>query len=91
MTAIIVLLVITVVLVGVCAPIVIWYVRRNLQEKKNYERALKTVPLLIHLPPASDDIESNGRDTRDIVDETISKAQIIYKHYCQYHAQRFQK
>ena len=36
------------------------------------------VPMLIHLPPPSDDIESNGRDVRDVVDETISKAQIIY-------------
>src|SRR5260221_3179660 len=78
MTAIIVLLVITLTLAGISAPVVIWYIRRNLQEKKNYERALKTVPLLIHLPPASDDIEANGRDTRDIVDENTSKAQIIY-------------
>lgn len=36
------------------------------------------VPLLIHLPPASEDTESNGRDVRDLVDENISKAQIIY-------------
>ncbi len=63
---------------GLAAPVVAWYVRRSLQEKKNYERSLKTVPLLIHLPPASDDIQSNGRDVRDIVDENISKAQTIY-------------
>ncbi|HSX06096.1 MAG TPA: ATP-binding protein [Candidatus Saccharimonadia bacterium] len=43
-----------------------------------YERAIEMVPVLIHLPPASDDTESNGRDIRDIVDENISKAQIIY-------------
>ena len=42
------------------------------------ERGLEMVPLLIHLPPSSDDIESNGRDIRDITDESISKAQIIY-------------
>lgn len=36
------------------------------------------VPLLIHLPPASEDTELNGRDVRDLVDENISKAQIIY-------------
>lgn len=36
------------------------------------------VPLLIHLPPISDDIEGNGRDNRDIVDENISKALTIY-------------
>ena len=66
------------ILAGLSAPVVIWYVRKSLQERKNYERALKTVPLLIHLPPASDDIAANGRDTRDIVDENISKAQVIY-------------
>src|SRR6185369_3281212 len=36
------------------------------------------VPVLIHLPPASEDTEANGRDVRDLVDENISKAQIIY-------------
>src|SRR5579884_1214331 len=55
-----------------------WYWRRRIHERKNYERALKLVPLLIHLPPVSDDIEGSGRDVRDIVDENISKAQIIY-------------
>ena len=36
------------------------------------------VPLFIHLPPPSEDIEGNGRDTRDVVEETISRAQTIY-------------
>lgn len=49
-----------------------------MQESKNYERGLEMVPLLIHLPPASDDTEANGRDVRDVVDENISKAQVIY-------------
>ncbi len=48
------------------------------QKKMKYERGLSMVPLLIHLPPASEDTEVNGRDVRDIVDENISKAQIIY-------------
>jgi len=43
-----------------------------------YERGLEMVCLLIHLPPASEDIEGNGRDTRDVTEESISKAQIIY-------------
>ena len=34
--------------------------RRTLREAKNYERGLKMVPLLIHLPPSSDDLENNG-------------------------------
>jgi hypothetical protein len=36
------------------------------------------VPLFIHLPPPSEDIEGTGRDTRDVVEETISRAQTIY-------------
>lgn len=36
------------------------------------------VPLLIHIPPMSDDTESGSRDVRDVTDETISKAQILY-------------
>ena len=36
------------------------------------------IPLLIHLPPPSEDIQTNGRDTRDVLEENISRAQIIY-------------
>lgn len=57
---------------------VYWQYRKVLREAKNYERGLKMVPLLIHLPPSSDDIEVNGRDTRDVTEETISQAQIMY-------------
>ncbi len=53
-------------------------IQQNIQEKLKYERGLEMVPLLIHLPPVSDDIQAGGRDARDIVDESISKAQIIY-------------
>lgn len=55
-----------------------WYYRKILREAKNYERGLKMVPLLIHLPPVSDDVDVGGRDVRDITDETISKAQVLY-------------
>jgi hypothetical protein len=55
-----------------------WRTQKLLREAKNYERGLKMVPLLIHLPPISDDVESKGRDNRDIVDENISKAQVLY-------------
>lgn len=55
-----------------------WRTRKLLREAKNYERGLKMVPLLIHLPPVSDDVEANGRDARDIADENISKAQVLY-------------
>jgi len=54
------------------------YVRKMFREQKNYERGLKMVPLLIHLPPPSDDTEIGGRDARDVVDENISRAQVLY-------------
>lgn len=52
--------------------------RKTLREAKNYERGLKMVPMLIHLPPSSDDIESNGRDERDLNEEILSQAQVMY-------------
>jgi len=52
--------------------------RRTLREAKNYERGLKMVPLLIHLPPSSDDIEGGGRDERDLTEEVLSQAQVMY-------------
>lgn len=55
-----------------------FYARKIWREQKNYERGLKMVPLLIHLPPPSDDVDGGSRDVRDVTDETISKAQIIY-------------
>ncbi len=54
------------------------YIRKLFREQKNYERGLKMVPVLIHLPPPSDDTDVNGRDVRDIVDENISRAQVLY-------------
>ena len=63
--------------IGVAAFLYMQY-RNTLREAKNFERGLKMVPLLIHLPPSSDDIDSNGRDERDITEETISEAQVMY-------------
>lgn len=52
--------------------------QRSLREAKNYERGLKMVPMIIHLPPPSEDIEANGRDQRDITEEVLSEAQVMY-------------
>ncbi len=52
--------------------------RNILREAKNYERGLKMVPLMIYLPPSSDDIELGSRDNRDVSEEAISQAQIMY-------------
>ena len=48
------------------------------RDAKNAERSLEMQALLIHLPPSTDDITAQGRDERDIIDETISEAQVIY-------------
>ena len=52
--------------------------RKVLREAKNYERGLKMVPMLIHLPPSSDDIDVGARDARDVAEEAISQAQVMY-------------
>ena len=50
----------------------------KMRKAKKYERGLKMVPLQIHLPPTTDDIEGGGRDKRDIATEAVSKAQVMY-------------
>lgn len=55
-----------------------WQYQKALREAKNYERGLKMVPLLIHLPPSSDDTQVGARDVRDVTEETISQSQILY-------------
>lgn len=62
----------------IVAPIIYLHSRKLLREQKNFERGLKMVPLLIHLPPPSDDTDSGNRDIRDVTDENISKAQTLY-------------
>ena len=52
--------------------------KKTLREAKNYERGLKMVPMFIHLPPSSDDIEKGGRDERDLTEEVLSEAQVMY-------------
>ena len=76
-SAIIVVIIATLV-VGTLIGVAWWRVRGILRESKNYERGLKMVPLLIHLPPQSDDIQGGGRDQRDINDEVLSQAQVMY-------------
>lgn len=65
-------------LIILAAPLVFIQVRKVFREQKNFERGLKMVPLIIHLPPLSDDIDVGGRDVRDITEENISKAQVMY-------------
>jgi len=57
---------------------IFFHARKLYREQKNFERGLKMVPMLIHLPPRSSDTEVGSRDARDVLDETISKAETLY-------------
>lgn len=71
-------IVILLVLAAATGIVLYFQSRKLLREQKNFERGLKMVPLLIHLPPISEDTEESGRDVRDVIDENISKAQVLY-------------
>jgi len=73
-----ILFVILLAAAAVLGPVLYTKLRNTKQEDIEYERGIEMVPVLIHLPPMSEDTEANGRDIRDIVDENISKAQLIY-------------
>ncbi|MDO4774031.1 MAG: TraM recognition domain-containing protein [Candidatus Saccharibacteria bacterium] len=66
------------VILATGGTIVFFQYRKMIREAKNYERGLKMVPLLIHLPPASDDIDNGSRDQRDLTEEILSQAQVMY-------------
>lgn len=76
-------LLITILSVGGVAAVVGFLVfmqyQRTVREAKNYERGLKMIPLRIHLPPSSTDIAvGSGRDERDVTEEVLSQAQVMY-------------
>lgn len=66
------------VLAAAAGVVIFYQYRKMLREAKNYERGLKMVPLLIHLPPTSEDIDAGGRDERDVTEEVLSQAQVMY-------------
>jgi plasmid stability protein len=74
--------VITVLVILFAGAIIGWFVfaqyRRTLRDAKNYERGLKMVPMHIHIPPSGEDTEANGRDERDVTEEILSEAQVMY-------------
>lgn len=66
------------VIASVAAVLTYTLYQNTLREAKNYERGLKMVPMLIHLPPTSEDIDRGGRDEREVTDELLSQAQVMY-------------
>ena len=79
MTAQGVVTIVVVAVVVIVAAIVAWKLFINAQRvRKNYARSLKLVPMLIHLPPTTDDVQVGSRDERDVIGEQISEAQMMY-------------
>ena len=66
------------ILALIAGSVVFLQYRKTLREAKNYERGLKMVPMIIHLPPTSDDLDTGGRDERDVTEEILSQAQVMY-------------
>ena len=67
------------ILVVVIILVLAWKIFASAKrDQKNNVRALKMVPMLIHLPPSTDDIQGGGRDERDVIDEQLSEAQVMY-------------
>ena len=51
---------------------------KRARDVKEAERGLKMIAMLIHLPPETSDIQGGGRDERDVINEVISQAQVMY-------------
>ena len=51
---------------------------KKMRQVKEAERGLKMIAMLIHLPPTTSDIQAGGRDERDVVNEAVSQAQVMY-------------
>lgn len=74
-----ILLGVVIITITLIVTVIIWKViSSKIRSRKNYERGLKMIPMLIHLPPSTDDIEVGGRDERDVSNEAISEAQVMY-------------
>ena len=69
--------IVALILLGV--GVFIWSKKLNTQRKEvSTKRGLSMVPMMIHLPPSTEDIQAGGRDERDVTNETISQAQVMY-------------
>ncbi len=75
-------IIITVLIIVILLIVVLVFIfnqyQKTIREAKNYERGLKMVPIYIHIPPSGEDLEVNGRDERDVNEEILSRAQVMY-------------
>ena len=68
---------------GLCVSFLLAFVvfvilRHRNRSKEDLKRGLSMVTMRIHLPPMSEDVESKTRDGRDVVEENIAKATVLY-------------
>ena len=75
---VVIAIIVAVVIVLLTAMILVLTRITSLRKRKKYERGLKMVPLLISLPPSTDDIQQGTRDERDLTGEIVSQAQVMY-------------
>jgi len=69
-----------VLLVAIAAGLFLWSKKKMLKvDEKNIERGLKLVPFRMHLPPATDDVDAEGRDARQVAEQEISEAEKMYQ------------
>ena len=79
MNGVVLLVVLFTVFAVILAFIAFLAYRRVLRRAKGIERGLKMVPMLIHLPPPSADVENTGtRSETDIIRTRINEAQVLY-------------
>lgn len=78
MGGLIAIIIIFLVLAAIFLTVGFFVWRNILRFAKGVERGIKMVPLLIHLPPPSDDIEIGTRDVREVIQEKISQAEVLY-------------
>ena len=65
-------------LVLIFSAIIVGLILKKKQSEKEVERGLSLVPMVIYLPPMTEDIDGGGRDNRDVFNEAISQAQVMY-------------
>lgn len=78
MAGVIVAVFFVLVLASIAGVFLFLQYQKTMREAKNYERGLKMVPMIIHLPPSTDDVEGGSRDERDVTEEELSQAEVMY-------------
>jgi hypothetical protein len=78
LSAIIAIVLIFLIMAAALGAVAFVVYRRQLRRAKGIERGLKMVPILIHLPPPSDDTAGGTRDVREVMREKTAQAEVLY-------------